>query len=115
MAVNGNEKEERFINAAKVTLDRSTEDLDDGVLRRLRVARHRALETPASAAAWAWASGLAAASVVVLAVTFWLMQPSVTDPLPDLNDLGVLATAENLEFYDDLEFYSWLAVRESAT
>ncbi|MFQ5992236.1 MAG: DUF3619 family protein [Nitrospiraceae bacterium] len=113
--MNGNEKEERFINAAKAALDRSTEDLDDGVLRRLRGARHRALETPASTAAWAWASGLAAASVAVLAVTLWLTQPSATDPLPDLNDVEVLATAENLEFYDDLEFYSWLAERESTT
>ena len=115
MAVNDNEKEERFINAAKAVLDRSTEELGDGVLRRLRVARHHALKTPASRAAWAWASGLAAASVAALAVTLWLTQPSTTDPLPDLNDIEVLGTAESLDFYGDLEFYSWLAERESAT
>jgi hypothetical protein len=34
-------------------------------------------------------------------------QPNGT--LPPLEDIDLLAAEENLEFYDSLEFYAWLA------
>ena len=106
-------KDEAFLAASKALLDESARELDADVAARLRQARYRALEAKPRPFFWLLpASGLAAASVAVLAVALWLYQPARPAPMQGMEDLEILTSKENLELFDDLEFYHWLAERD---
>ena len=53
---------------------------------------------------------MATACAIVLGVAIYLKQPSGLQT--NLEDLDLLVAEENLEFYDGLEFYAWLAEEE---
>lgn len=107
--MNDRDKEKKFAGSVKAVLDRSLEDLDGSVQVRLREARRKALEsTPKGIPAFLWAGGFATASVLVLVTGLWLFQPA-SSPVMSLEDVEVLAAAEDPEFYDELDFYHWLA------
>ena len=113
MAVSGTPKDEAFLASGKALLDESVRDLDADVVARLRQARYRALKAKPRPFFWLLpASGLAAASVAVLAVSLWLYQPARPVPVHSVEDIEILTSAENLELFDDLEFYGWLAERD---
>jgi len=108
--------EKSFIIASKTVLDESVRELDAGVATRLRQARYRALDVKSKPFRWLVpASGFAAVSVAVLAVALWLTQPSRPGPVQGVEDLEILSSGENLELFDDLEFYHWLAVQSPAS
>ncbi|MGH7207209.1 MAG: DUF3619 family protein [Nitrospiraceae bacterium] len=110
------EKDQTWLSAAKATLDQGLEELNAETLARLRAARRRALaEQPRKFPKLALAGGLATASVVILAGLLWLLVPNGTGPLPGHEDFELLTSAEGLEFYEDLEFYGWLADHERAS
>lgn len=108
------DKQEQFQAAAKKQLDQGLEQLDEGTLRGLRQARLQALETSGGVSRWqAWAPGMAVASVVVIAATLWLAVP---DPqllsAPGFDELDLMVDSQSLEFYEDVDFYYWLAMDE---
>jgi len=112
------DREERFVTAAKAVLDGSVRDLDPATVGRLRAARRSALEpVPVRVPrfGWAhhrrfvWAGGLATVAATVLAAFLYLYQPVSQGPAPALEDLELITSSEGLEFYDDLDFYRWLA------
>lgn len=108
-------KENTFISASKAVLDESVRDLGPGVERRLRQARYRALEAKSKPFRWLLpASGFAAVSVAILAGALWLFQPSRPVPVQGVEDIEILSSGENLELFDDLEFYRWLAEQNPA-
>lgn len=132
--MNSKDKEAIFIAAAKADLDESLRRLDHAISKRLRVARQYALDTalggkPAKKPLpWLLpVAGMAAASVAALAL-FFLLQPQKQEALVSQNspqnlaesvsggmeDLELLASSEAIEFYDDLEFYGWLAEENRA-
>jgi len=103
-------EEKAFIAKAKSVLEESAQDLNGEVERRLRQTRYRALEVRPRPFRWLVpASGFAAVSVVALAISLWWAQPSRHAPVQNVEDLEILASGENLELFDDLEFYHWLA------
>ena len=105
-----------FVARAKGALDRAEESMDPAILARLRQARLRALESsPRRLPRFVWAGGLASATVGVLVAALWLTQPAVLSPAPPLEDIDILASTEDLEFYDDLDFYYWLADADVAS
>lgn len=107
---------DQFLHKVKSTLDSAVDELDGATQARLRAARREALslKTPAKARAhrpaWLYSlGGLAtAATVAVLGVSLWLMPSPENIATPPLEDLALLSDAEELEFYEDLEFYLWL-------
>lgn len=107
--MNDMDKEKKFAGSVKSVLDTSLEDVDHSTLVRLRAARRKALEsTPKGIPAFLWTGGLATASILLLVTGLWLFQ-SPSSPGMNLEDIEVLAAAEDPEFYADLEFYHWLA------
>ena len=108
-----------FIAGIKKNLDDSTERLDAGVRSRLTQARHHALDqkkgVPSWFGDWSWktVSGVAAMTAVLLALVLALNGPATNQAGSDLEDLDLLANADQLELYEDLEFYAWLAEEES--
>ena len=110
------EKDQALVSAAKTVLDRSVEEIDAAMLARLRIARQGALAVqPSWLPRLALAGGFATASVAILASVLWLFVPNGTGPHPGHEEFELLTAAEGLEFYENLEFYGWLAESERAS
>ncbi len=103
-------QEQKLIDFAKQTLDHSIKNLDQGTLSRLQSARQTVCSNASEPDSWlrpAWA--IAAACLVIFTIALWNTDsPKVTATLP-IEDVEILASANGWEFYEDLEFYSWLA------
>ena len=107
-------KETRFITAVKRELDRSAEALDGLTLARLRGARLRALDAQPRPRRWLITGGLATATLSAALVAVLLFAPGAAPPLAGLEQFDLLSENDNLDLYEDLEFYRWLAVRTDA-
>lgn len=110
-------QEDRLVASARTALDRSTEALSPEIVARLRQARLQALEArPRRSSRLVWAGGLATAAVAILVMVLWW--PSAPGPKhhePSMEDLELLTAPESLDFYEDLEFYRWLADADSSS
>ncbi len=104
-----------FSRRMKVLLDHGVETLPEEITRQLYHRRQQALNTAVRTAnagrprALPWGGVAAAALALVIGVSWWVMQPA---PLPrdaGLDAFDLLVAQEELEFYEDLEFYQWLA------
>jgi len=103
------QREQDFLDKAKAALDEGVEQFDALTLARLRSARRRALESTRRRSPW-WipAGGLAAASIAVLAVVLWFKPVGSDLVAANVEDIELLTTADNLELYEELDFYRWL-------
>lgn len=108
------DKESRFIAAAKAALDRSTQQLDELTIARLRAARQRAVEARPRRLAWLAAGGLATAALTATLVAVLLFAPAAAPPVSGLEQFDLLSENDSLELYRDLEFYRWLAENTDA-
>lgn len=99
-------------------LDASTERLDGDTVDRIARIRAEALREgtdtrPRRSLVWP-AAGLATAAAVLLAV-FLTRQPEVPVlAAQDLEDIEFLASEEDQDLLENLEFYAWLAENEDA-
>jgi len=100
-----------FVTHAKQVLDRTVGEMDQSIALRLQRGRVAALDSPARRPSWlAWASGLAVASVAVLALFLWQQQPAPQQHAAvPLDDFELVTSVENVELAEDLEFFHWLA------
>ena len=108
------DKESRFIAAAKAALDRSAQQLDELTIARLRAARSKALEARPRRLAWLAVGGLATAALTATLVAFLLFAPAVAPPVSGLEQVDLLSDNDGLELYRDLEFYRWLVEHADA-
>ena len=114
--------EQLLLSAAKSTLEDSVDALDAVTKERLVALRRQAVAAantqPSSfhrLPSWLLpVGGLATAAAAVLVVmTLWTIQPDQKSaPVAVLEDINLLTAPEGIEFYQDLEFYEWLAVNE---
>ena len=111
------DKEKQFVDNIKKALNLGAENLDPGTQSKLTRIRHRALDAGErkSYDIRQWFTlprvGWATACILVLGLTVYVQQPTGT--APPLEDIDLLAAEDNLEFYDGLEFYAWLAEENS--
>ena len=113
--MNEQDKEKRFIANVKKALDLDTENLDAGTQSKLNQIRQKALDAGErkgfdirqwfTRPVFGWA---ATACLIVFGLTLYLQDPA-NGTAPLLEDIDLLAAEDNLEFYDGLEFYAWLA------
>ena len=112
------ENESRFLNQIRAALDREAENPDPTTAARLRRIRYSALEQIDSPGIRLWrqfrvpAVVVATALIIALSATTIFRSPT---NLPDqhvLADMEILASDEQLNLFDDLDFYSWLAETE---
>jgi hypothetical protein len=115
--MSSDEQNRAFEHKVKDMLDDSVEHLDAQTLSRLKQARHRALDSASIHRRPAWlipTGGFAvAASVAVLTAILWHGKPVDHDMMQGFEDLELLSSSESLEFYEDLDFYSWLEYEEN--
>ena len=117
-----NEHEEReYAAALGRVLERSAAALDGETAALLAARRRRALEAARQADGQRWVQwgGLAAvAASALLVLGLWWGQtashPTVPGATPLVEDLELLSTREDLEFFEDLDFYLWLENEQQA-
>ena len=112
---------------ARRLLDESAQDLDAATLSRLNRTRQAALavRSPRHRRAWVWMpAGLAGACALLLAVGVWHAHVPQTAPLApstasvlsgsavNAADMDLLASGDNLEMMQDLDFYAWLDAQD---
>jgi hypothetical protein len=106
------DRHKEFVDRVRETLDRSADDLDGPTLARLRQARALAIDRgrPRVRPGWWVPTGaLAALLVAVLVTTFYVRAPLTAVPVAVVDDAEILASAHGPEFYENLDFYQWLA------
>ncbi len=112
------EKDKAFLETAKYLLNKRADEIDPETRSRLRKGRYAALQSLRSRRhpiSWMWpAAGVAVACTVILAFFLVLKEPGSKEVLSDMEDIELLASSAPIEFYDDLEFYNWLAEHEGA-
>lgn len=108
--------EKEFLRRVREDLDAGAGALDAATVMRLRRARAHAIEAVGGRArrVRGWAPAAVAAGVVVLAVWIgWSGPLHRQTPAPAaavrFEAAEVLASGANLDLYENLDFYAWLA------
>ncbi len=114
--------EQDFLDRVKKRLDDSTDQIDELTLARLGAARRRAVEAGSERHSM-WSLGdvlvagrsgrlawLAGGVLLLLVLVTWRLQTPVA-PLQTqlLDDMELLSATEELEFYQELDFFIWAA------
>jgi hypothetical protein len=110
----------KFLAGIKQQLDRSCDALDARTVSRLNSIRHTALEHKAKRFSPLWLSfgGMVTATVLVFSLNLSSLQLPGSGrgaaEAATLEDIEILTTTESLDFYEEYEFYQWLAENDSA-
>ncbi len=108
-----------FVQRVKDGLDRSCAALDGATQSRLNAMRHAALaqgQRKRRGLQLLPFGGLVTACVLVLAVLLQGQLQPWSATLPDtapVEDLDLLTATEELDFYEEYEFYQWLATSDT--
>jgi len=123
MSNNSRDKDAQLIEGIRNRLDEQVAGLDSATCSRLAQARRLALAAAAqprprwrkmtrTAGDWLVPAG-AFASVLATAVALTLMVAEPGDgSAGEMDDVELLTAGEELELYENLEFYQWLQDRE---
>ncbi len=105
-------EENRLTDQIRQRLDQQADALDELTVARLRAARLRALgQAKRPHHRWWPLLGSALAAALVVAILVW-QQPV---ELPGaLDDLDIVASGDDLDMIEDLEFYDWLDETQTA-
>jgi hypothetical protein len=113
------EKEARFLEKARQSLLATEDRLEANTLSRLREARHRAVEAADARGRgffripnWARIGGVATAAAAILVFMIWFDTPKQDLPVKNADDIEIVLnvdSADNIDLYEDLDFYEWLA------
>jgi len=104
--------EKEFLEFARQRLNRGTDDLDPDTRAKLIAIRNRALHSQSEKSwfpQWAPLPAMALLTAVLFIFIVYAKPASVPGLDTGLEDLEVLASVDQLELYEDLEFYDWLA------
>lgn len=111
----------QLVAGIRQRLDQSCNALDGHTLSRLNRIRHAALERKQARKSRTLLlpfGGFVTACVLVLSVTLFRpgAVPEIDAPAgaSALEDLEILTATEGLDFYEDYEFYQWLAENDSS-
>lgn len=112
-------EERKATKLAKQALDSYAESLDAETLSKIGSVRRQVLEGINKPMPWysSWfvmAGGGIAAAALALIVTLRIATESEFDAIPATEDIELLVSGEELDFFDQLEFYQWLEEDKSA-
>jgi hypothetical protein len=113
------EKEARFLEKARQSLLATEDRIEANTLSRLRDARVRAVEAADARGRgffripnWARIGGVATAAAAILVFMIWFDTPKQDLPVKNADDIEIVLnvdSADNIDLYEDLDFYEWLA------
>lgn len=112
---------EEALKRARSDLERSADTIPPDVIGRLRNIRARAVDLAEKREQrifciprWVTAGGLASLAILVVAVSLWLSPVGPGSLVKGDEDIDIITSNEQLEFYEDLDFFLWLEENESA-
>lgn len=97
-------------STVKKVLDTGTDALDSSTLARLRQVRREALQqSPDRGVRW-WmpVSALGATAAAVLVATWLTTTVAPQANVEGIEDIEILASADNTDLYEQMDFYEWL-------
>lgn len=108
---------DKFEDQLKQALRESEEELDAASLSRLHQARSHAVEQldkkpPLYKQPWLWSGATAAILVMALMITV-IPEPPI-EPESDLISAFEDGPQQDMDLFENLEFYEWLAAQESS-
>lgn len=123
--MNDETEEKLFLEKTRAVFRESVAALDGETLARLRAARSRAVEAATGRRIglprphpWGLPAGALAllVAVVVGAFVWWngSSQPAVPFAVNSGDDLAIVLSNDNLEMYQDMDFYRWLEAQQDA-
>ena len=108
------DNDDKLNSNIRQSLDESVDNLDANTLSQIRQIRAQAVDkvidnSEKSHINWlpVMTGALATACVMVFAVMILLKSPTPMQILP-VDDIELISSSENLELFEDLEFYEWL-------
>jgi len=126
-----NQSDEKFAVNIQQQLSDSLNDIDTDVLNRLRQARTLAVNAARqkesrntdiiSLAFPQWlapaSTATAFATIAFVAITVWTQPAFLTTPLTPtiIEDIAVLSSSDDLDLYENLDFYIWLEHEDSTS
>jgi hypothetical protein len=117
-----NDEEKYLIERTRDLLNRATENLDDRARQRLGHIRMNVLSVAEKKASgfflslrWVMFGGLATATMAAVALFFWLHTSPEDFPVRHIEDFEIITSQERIDFYQDLEFYRWMATQNGPT
>lgn len=107
------EKASSVERRAQALFEESVADLDGHTRSKLTQARHAALAAARAPGArwrhwWLPAGGFATAALAALLFLNLRVPESMTSEVPAVDDIEIIASADNLDLLEDVDFYSWL-------
>lgn len=114
--------EKKLKTLSQHTFDKQTNALDDNILKRLKASRQQAIDSmpptkqsnsDSNDIFPSWLSSVstatAFASVALIISSLWLQTDIKTQSLATpLDDIELLSSTDELEFYENLDFYIWV-------
>ena len=118
--MNANDREKHFLEKLKDLLNEGMENLDKETSQRLENIRIRALRAAGEKRSgffiprrWIMAGGFATAAMAAVALFFWLITSPGDLPARYAEDFEIISSPERIDFYQNLDFYRWLATKEN--
>ncbi len=115
------QEEELFLENVNGLLNEGIRNLDRSIQQRLQDARTEALKSDVQERAgfftplrWAMVGGFATMVAAAVGLLFWLPTSPVLLPAKNIEDLEIITSAEHIDFYQNLDFYLWLATKEDS-
>lgn len=102
---------QRFVENIRRVLDAGVEDVDAATLAKLAAVRRGALTPARQRPGWLVPAAATASIAValVVGVTLWPQHSSHDESALAIEALPLLGGPDELELYENLEFYQWLA------
>jgi len=118
--MNASDQEKHFLEKARDLLNEGVENLDRQTcqcLQNMRVGALRAVEESRARLLvplrWIMVGGFATATVAAVALFFWLNTSPQILPAKHVEDFEIITSQERIDFYQNLDFYRWLATEEN--
>jgi hypothetical protein len=114
-------QEERFISSVNKALDKRADDMDSNTLNRLAQMRRCAVQSTQKNSTsvirtpyWFVSAGAAAVLVVATSIVYfsWYSPQQDQNRIAVIEDINMLSAPDELELYEDLEFFQWLTDEE---
>jgi len=118
--MNANDQEKYLLEKVQDLLDEGAEDLNRQTRQRLENVRMTALRAAGEKYSglftplrWKMVGGFFAAMMAAAAFFFWPHTPPGELPVREVDDFEIIASRDHIDFYQNLDFYQWLAIKEN--
>ncbi len=119
--MNGNDQEKQFLGKIRDLLNEETENLDSRTRQKLEQVRMRALRPAAEKRSglfiplrWIMVGSFGTVTMAAVALFLWLhASPPGVLPARSAEDFEIITAREHIDFYQNLDFYRWLATKEN--